>query len=148
MTYHPTTADLKCWRTLCCKAWQAVIGRAGSAADLARAANRAGKAVAPSPEALTNLCVPLIRLAREWPRMDAATQRANRDRLKFLADGLGPLVGCDNIYMHRKAREAETPGWSPVNQRPGNRLGLHIPPDPLLADDPRPERAPRADIDG
>lgn len=139
-TLHPTTRDLQLWRALCKQAWKAEANPAGAGGDLRAAAKRAEKAVAPSVEALKTFGSPLVRLGLTWAAMDDAARVANAATLRWLADGLGPLVGAERRIgpvPSSRARALRTVGV------PGQRLGLHVPPEPH-------ERAapPRRDIFG
>ena len=126
-TLHPTTRDLQLWRALCKQAWKAEANPVGAGGDLRAAAKRAEKAVAPSVEALKTFGSPLVRLGLTWAAMDDAARVANAATLRWLADGLGPLVGAERrigAVPAAKARAHRTVGV------PGQRLGLHVPPEP------------------
>lgn len=127
VTLHPTTRDLQLWRALCKQAWKAEANPVGAGGDLRAAARRAEKAVAPTVEALKTFGSPLVRLGLAWAAMDDATRTANAGTLRWLADGLGPLVGAER-------RSGLMPRSTPIARGsagiPGQRLGLHVPPEP------------------
>jgi hypothetical protein len=136
---YPTLTDLKRWRRLVRQAQLMAANPTLPVGDLASATKEARKAVAPSREAQANICSPLIRLAEAWPDMDDGTRRGNAERLMWLAVALAPLVGGrDRPLSPRRLGEVARQ----------NRLGLHIPPAEPMADEPRPEPAPRRDIFG
>lgn len=134
---NPTTTDLRKWRRLVKQARIMAATPAGAAGDLRSAAKEAFNAQAPSHDVLIRLCVPLRRLAEAFPAMDDATRRENAATLAWLAEALAPLVG-------ETAATAQTGTASPGA---GERLRLR-PPAGSMADDPRPEPAPRRDIFG
>lgn len=139
---HPTTHELKLWRALVRQARTAAMNPTGAGGDLRKAASRASRAQAPSTEALTAVCSPLIRLSLAWPAMNDATRKANADRMKVLADGVGALVG-------EAPDPRDRPGRRKLTAEGRLREPLRfMPPDDVLADMPRPERQPRRDIHG
>lgn len=144
---HPTLSDLQRWRRLVRQAQ--LMGQTPTlpVGDLARAAKEARKAVAPTREALTALCSPLIRLAEAWPAMDDGTRRVNAAQMTWLAVALAPLVGMPDRPLSREALGAARRAAAEPAEA-ADRLGLHIPAPEPMADDPRPERGPRLDIDG
>lgn len=135
---YPTLTDLKRWRRLVRQAQLMAASPTLPVGDLAAAAKDACKAVAPSRDAQLNICSPLIRLAEAWPAMDDGTKRENADRLMWLAVALSPLVGGRETPLTRRTLED-------VERQ--NRLRFQPPAEPM-ADDPRPEPAPRRDIFG
>lgn len=136
---YPTLTDLKRWRRLTRQAQLMASRPTLPVGDLSSAAKGAREAVAPSREAQMNICSPLIRLAEAWPGMDDAAKRETADRLMWLAVALAPLVGGRSTPLKRTALG--------VVERE-NRLGLHVPaPEPMIGD-PRPEPAPRRDLEG
>ena len=143
-TYHPTTRHLTAWRRLVRQA--RLISRAPTApmGDLLAAAKTASKAVAPSDEALTRFAAPLVRLAQAWPAMDDAARGANAERLWWLAEGLSALVGETEEGGLFGARPPAVVAAARVIAP--ERLRFQPPVEPF--DDPRPARAPRADLEG
>lgn len=132
-----TVRDVQAWRRLVKHARACAADPTGPAGDL-RAAATARNVVCPSAEARDHVCIPLRRLGAGFAALNGARRAEAAPELRRLADALAALVG--------ETREAAPA--APTAERPGQRLGLHIPPEPLLADDPRPEPRPRADIDG
>lgn len=147
---YPGVNDLRLWRRLVKHARAMAANPGGAAGDLKAAAKAARRAVAPSHEAQARLTSPLIRLADDFAAMGGVARANRAGELSWLAEGLAPLVGAE-------ARSG-SPGHRPRLDRPAgagrptltqgltNRLGLRILPEEH--DDPRPVRAPRADIDG
>lgn len=154
-TYHPTATDLAAWRKLIRKARVMAANPTAPLGDLLAAAKAAAPRPVPSDEALTRFASPLVRLAQAWPAMDDAARKANADRLSWLAEGLGPLVGAtaDQVFSG--------PIGGGMTSTPVRRALDAIAAAPLtgqdrlrfqaLADEgegPRPEPAPRRDIFG
>lgn len=137
-------SDLQAWRRLVRRARACAADPATSAGDLKEAVKATARAVCPSAEARSAITMPLRRLAGEWPAMNRATRAANADKLLWLAGALAPLVGMEDEAApgHRALKAIRPPAL-----RAQDRLRLQAPLEPM-ADDPRPERAPRADLEG
>lgn len=150
---HPTVKDLRLWRRLVKQARIMAANPEGAAGDLKAAAKAARRAVAPSQDALARFGAPLIRLADAYAAMDGETRRAHVGQLGWLAEGLSPLVGGEGsgegAELRAARRRVQVLGGGVgggKTMRLANRLGLTLPPEDR--EDPRPERAPRADLDG
>jgi hypothetical protein len=146
---YPTLTDLKRWRRLVRQAQLMASNPTLPVGDLASAAKEARRAVAPSHEAQLNICSPLIRLAEAYPAMDDGARRENADRLMWLAVALAPLVGGRDRPLSQstlKQLAQENRGVAAYGAQ--RTLGLHVPAPEAMIGDPRPEPAPRRDIEG
>lgn len=144
--FHMGVADVRAWRRLVKHARACAANPTGPAGDL-RAAATARNVVCPSAEARDHICIPLRRLGGAFAAMSGVKRVDHAPELRRLADALAALVG-ETREAPERARYGIPMHLAPQLNSYGNRLGLHLPPEPLLADDPRPERAPRADIEG
>lgn len=150
---HPTVKDLRLWRRLVKQARIMAANPEGAAGDLKAAARAARRAVAPSQDALVRFGAPLIRLADDFAGMGGIARACRAPELSWLAEGLSPLVGAEaagggaEVRAPRGRVQVVSGGvGGSKTMRLANRLGLTLAPEDR--EDPRPERAPRADLDG
>lgn len=143
--FDMTLRDLQAWRRLVKHARGCAADPTAPAGDL-RAAATARNVVCPSAEARDNICIPLRRLGAGFAALNGARRAEAAPELRRLADALAALVG--ETKSPRSEPATIIGGTVGMTDGALKRLGLHLPPEPLLADDPRPEPRPRADIDG